>query len=118
MPKTDTATKQRIRKNIMNYYGARRRAKERNLDFDLSSIDYANLTQLPCEYCGRFCATGYDRVDNTLGYSRCNVVPSCALCNRMKSDFELDVFRTHIQRMFFWQVLSDDLSDDEKAEDR
>jgi hypothetical protein len=43
---------------------------------------------------------GLDRVDSKCGYSPDNLVTCCFDCNRMKSDFTLEFFIEHIERIF------------------
>jgi hypothetical protein len=78
----------------------KRGARNRNLPFTLSIEDFINVVQRDCFYCGSppsiiagrygnngtFIHNGIDRIDNTKGYEKENIVPCCSLCNRMKSD--------------------------------
>ena len=99
-------------KNIY-YKQVVRRAKENNLELDLSKEDILILSQYNCAYCGSgpsstiglknkklngtFTYNGLDRVDNTKGYTKGNVVPCCYKCNRMKGTLSKTEFLTHIQ---------------------
>ena len=87
--------------------GYKRGAKERGLTWELT-IEQANkIFRSDCYYCGLgpsnlagakvdpngllrangvFKYTGIDRIDNKLGYTVTNVVPSCAYCNTLKRD--------------------------------
>lgn len=40
----------------------------------------------PCVYCGTTEQIGCDRVDNTKGHTKANVVPACGCCNVMRGD--------------------------------
>ena len=76
----------------------KRGAKLRGLQFDFTEKQVLELLSAPCIYCGvepsRIRKTGssemrwngIDRVDNSLGYTTSNCVPSCAQCNRAKGN--------------------------------
>lgn len=58
----------------------------RGLAFELTAADFLRFWRQPCHYCGyRIRTVGIDRVDNSRGYVRGNVVSACFLCNRAKS---------------------------------
>lgn len=82
-------------------------AKSRLISFDLSKEDFKIISQNNCWYCGKppmnisqpntidktsdiaftngiFVYNGLDRVDNSLGYTKENVVACCEDCNRAK----------------------------------
>jgi hypothetical protein len=77
-------------------------ANKRGLEFSISLDFYKSLAGMDCHYChcqlrwnnrtnsGRLGGsnTGHnlDRKDNSLGYTEDNVVPCCAICNRVKMD--------------------------------
>jgi hypothetical protein len=51
---------------------------------DLTLDDVIRLTSFPCHYCGVTEKIGLDRIDNSLGHSKENVLPCCSLCNRTR----------------------------------
>lgn len=74
-------------------------AQKIELDFSLTKEDFSKLIFEKCHYCGREpinmvkdrytqrelpAYSGLDRVDNSIGYSIKNVVPSCRWCNEAK----------------------------------
>lgn len=62
-------------------------AKKRGYVFNLSYADFTGFWRKPCHYCGAdIDSIGLDRVDNTVGYERANIVPCCGICNSMKLD--------------------------------
>lgn len=70
-------------------YG-KRLAKKRGLGWSLSLKMYESLMAQPCYYCqGPLPETcvGLDRIINTRGYHKYNVVPCCKMCNHIKRDF-------------------------------
>ena len=88
-------------------------AKSRNLINELSFDDFVTLSEQDCYLCGlpphetrtslnrrakyrKFEATlvanGVDRRNNDVGYTKENSVACCSMCNRLKSDFELEHF--------------------------
>lgn len=75
----------------------KRNAEKRNLDFNLSENEFFEISTLPCAYCGGYSDTyndewfnGIDRIDSNFGYSKNNIVPCCAICNRMKMDLNVN----------------------------
>jgi hypothetical protein len=71
------------------YLQSKRIAKDRNLSFGLTEIEYARLAIEPCHYCSLpFTSTGsgLDRLDNSIGYTSANVVSCCPLCNQARSN--------------------------------
>jgi hypothetical protein len=81
------------------YY--RRNANDRGIAWSLERNDVAELTVLPCHYCGYDDSfVGMDRVDNTRGYERSNVVPCCHTCNWAKRDMTAEQFQTWIKQVY------------------
>lgn len=71
-------------------------AEERNLSFELTLDDFDRITSHPCFYCGELSEdefghkfVGIDRVNSDEGYVIANVIPCCAICNRMKSNYTM-----------------------------
>lgn len=73
-------------------------ARYRGYSFSLSKSDFKEITLQDCHYCGSPPApryrhrtngecviNGIDRVDNTRGYEKDNIVPCCSRCNIAKS---------------------------------
>lgn len=94
-----------------------KKAKAREIDFELSIFDATKLFELPCHYCGAPPSNkrtrvngstvyyqGIDRVDNSEGYTLHNVVPCCRYCNSAKLDRSEDSFLEHITRIYFNKV--------------
>ena len=57
------------------------------------------LCALPCIYCGVTDNINIDRVINTEDYTLENCVPCCTVCNHMKSDYPIDKFIDHRNRI-------------------
>lgn len=67
---------------IMRMCGAYKlRDKKRGLDNDITRDFMLNLCKKPCFYCGDTQKIGLDRIDNTKGHTKDNVVPCCYDCN-------------------------------------
>lgn len=90
-------------------------AKARGLAFELSKEETFALSQQPCSYCtqppsnrilNKYCQrpplfySGLDRVDNTLGYLKGNVVPCCKMCNVAKNSHTYEEFVEWIRRVY------------------
>ncbi len=95
------------------YSRYQRKAKERNLCFELTKDQFRELTNKSCHYCGigpskihkvnkrvgEYPYNGVDRIDNKKGYIIDNVTPCCYLCNKAKSSLSYDEFFTWIHRI-------------------
>ena len=93
----------------------KKEAEKRKYPFSLSFEDFIGLTQKECYYCGSnpsnikktscsnstgvFIYNGLDRVDNTKGYEKGNVVACCSLCNRMKLKMNKEDFISHVKKI-------------------
>jgi hypothetical protein len=70
----------------------------------LPKIFAFNLMKQPCTYCGEKSVkpnvNGLDRLDNTKGHIKGNVVPCCDICNTMKQRMTLFQFESHIQKIY------------------
>lgn len=93
----------------------KRSARERKLDYQLTTEEFTHLVTGECCYCGDkltqvkkgqgktsgdFQYTGIDRVDSSKGYTIDNCVPCCWLCNNMKSNTEETVFLNHVEKIY------------------
>ena len=89
------------KKQVMSHY--KLGAKKRGYNFELTGEQFNAIILMNCYYCGSpplnkckskqlqqpdgpFMYSGVDRFDNSKGYTVSNCVPSCAYCNRMKSN--------------------------------
>lgn len=87
-----------------------RTASRRSLKWELTEDEWANLATKNCYYCGSepsnmisehgFKYNGLDRIDSSLGYSLTNVVTSCKICNRAKSDMKQIDFYDWIKKAY------------------
>lgn len=120
--------KARIKKDRISYLKSnvykdyKNNARKRNLSFDLTLEEFNEIINKPCYYCGASNSNqkkdmiwkenkvyavsdsileynGIDRVDSTLGYSLQNCVPCCCICNKMKNNYPLDIFVSHINKI-------------------
>lgn len=95
------------------YHQYKNKAKYRNLVFRISKEEFFELTQQTCFYCndmpstrykikggnGYFTYNGLDRLINSKGYTKTNVVPCCGLCNFMKAKLDNDTFFAQIRKI-------------------
>lgn len=92
-----------------------RRAKHKNISFDISLDDFMKLTKKNCYICnaspaGRYrhdktqpipwVYNGLDRVDNFRGYTADNVIACCKTCNVAKASLPLEDFLLFIYNAF------------------
>lgn len=90
-------------------------AQRRNLKFSLSNKNFKDLTKSKCYYCDRepsrikkgqgktsgdYIFNGIDRIDNSKGYFRHNVVPCCFDCNNAKKTLSQDDFFALIEKIY------------------
>ena len=65
-----------------------------NTRYNFSDDELQNILNQPCIYCGDTENIGLDRIDNTLGHSKENVIPCCSLCNMVRGNrFTVDEFK-------------------------
>jgi len=92
-PTVDFTTHEyRTQSNIRIGVG-KRNANSRSLPWKIDLNDYKALISKPCFYCGNKLGNvqteigaGLDRLVNSLGYTKENVIPCCGSCNRIRSD--------------------------------
>lgn len=96
-------------------------AKKRQLDWNLSLEDVRLVTTQNCYYCNiipqqvifahknrtketieysKYIYNGIDRIDNSLGYLKNNIVPCCKSCNIAKRDLSQEEFMNLINQIY------------------
>jgi hypothetical protein len=90
---------EKSRKRLRSYYGnpswqfsvGRSAAKKRKLSWELTLSEYEQIIENnKCHYCPNVLPKvghGLDRINNSIGYRRDNVVPCCGVCNKMRNKF-------------------------------
>ena len=93
--------------NINKYSDIKYKAKKRDIEFNISKLDFKIIMRFKCNYCGNtnHNSNGLDRIDSMKNYDIDNIVPCCGVCNIMKNDYSLDTFIATINRI----VQKDDL---------
>lgn len=83
-----------------------RLAKKKGLSHTLTLVQYTELINKPCYYCGKSLygeyGVGLDRINNdrSFGYDYNNVLPACADCNKGRHTFfTVDEFKVMIQAL-------------------
>ena len=101
---------------IYNVYAAvRKKAENRNLNFELTFEQFKEITRRDCTYCGKPASesnflkdkltdtlvryNGVDRANNNEGYTLSNSVPCCKMCNWMKMNLTVDEWITHMKQI-------------------
>lgn len=89
--------------------------KQRDHQLELTKQELFDFSQMVCHYCGEppkniitnpyrnrkpFTYNGLDRVDNTLGYTKSNVVPCCKMCNIAKNNHTVEEFKNWIKKVY------------------
>jgi hypothetical protein len=103
---------------ICIYHDYRSRSKKKNHEFELSVDYFSEIVKSNCSYCGSppeqkkrkgnlVDANGIDRIDSSIGYVTGNIVPCCYMCNRMKSDHDLEEFKSHVKKIHNKMKLGD-----------
>lgn len=92
-------------------------AEKRGLCFEITLKEFIDITSRECHYCGEkdYPCNGIDRVNNAFGYKKKNCVSCCKVCNRMKTNYDVDFFIRHICKIKerFDKRLLRDIIDDE-----
>lgn len=106
-------------KSMYKGYGAS--AERRGIPFELTKELFAELIKQNCHYCGSepspsktkvrksdpdavFECNGVDRIDSSAGYTPCNSVACCPLCNKMKSALSISDFLDHVSKINYFQM--------------
>ena len=86
-----------------------RTASRRSIKWELTEKQWEELATKNCFYCDsepsnmiseyKFKYNGLDRIDSSQGYTLTNVVTSCKICNRAKSDMPQKEFYDWIKRL-------------------
>ena len=66
---------------------ARYHSDKRGIEWNLSFEEYVDVIKGVCHYCGGALpkyGTSLDRKNNSIGYTKENIVPCCATCNDTK----------------------------------
>lgn len=69
------------KKIYRQFHAYKYRDKTKNLENDLDLEFVKNLIKNPCIYCGDTENIGLDRIDNSKGHTKNNVIPCCYICN-------------------------------------
>jgi hypothetical protein len=87
-----------------------RTASRRSISWEITEEQWVKLSQENCYYCNSepanmiseygFAYNGLDRVDSSKGYCLTNVVTSCKICNRAKSDMPQQEFYDWIRKAY------------------
>ena len=74
--------------------------RKKGLECDLDRIFVDECIKIPCAYCGdNDCKKTLDRIDNTLGHLKYNVVTCCIRCNLTRGDMPYDAWLCLIDGM-------------------
>lgn len=106
--------------NLFSQY--KHHAKRKNREFTLTKEEFKKITQSNCFYCGgipqqfyanwkstmtkegiensKYTYNGIDRVDNSIGYIKSNVVPCCKTCNAAKGTLSIQEFMKWINKIY------------------
>ena len=79
------------------------RAQHKNIEFTLSEIEFSDLLNSKCHYCGEM-AMGIDRIDCDKGYTQKNSVPCCKVCNYMKREHSYEFFLNHLKKIVNYKL--------------
>jgi len=99
-----------INRIIKNY---KQRAKNKNIEFNLSREYFTELVRGNCYYCGEIASNilinktgeifnynGIDRIDSNKGYIENNVVSCCKICNKSKNNMPQNLFIEWLKKAY------------------
>lgn len=78
-----------LSKRMQEYFN---NATRRQLEFQLNVVEFRQLVNDLCHYCGSAGRMGIDRVLNNVGYINGNCVSACQTCNFMKGEMSYEAF--------------------------
>ena len=93
------ADTQQLRTKISKYTHCSNRCGK-TVESYLTKEQVTDLLLKPCEYCGKQCAMGIDRIDSSKDYTIDNCVPCCGMCNIMKNKFDLQSWYDQIDKIY------------------
>ena len=75
-------------------------AKIRKHEVGITLEEFSRITSTPCGYCGESKKRiGVDRIDNSKGYIKGNIVAACKICNYMKRSYSIEEFLNHVKKI-------------------
>ncbi len=84
------------------------RAKDKNIQWELSDEEARNYFNSKCEYCNTLNNyNGIDRIDSSKGYTKDNIVPCCSVCNMMKGTKTVKEFIDIVSYILAINLLTD-----------
>ena len=99
----------------------KRRAKVKEIPFELSEQEVIKLFESNCVYCGsspsnlrknrqggKYVYNGIDRLNSQEGYTKDNSVACCKKCNFAKNNMSLAEFKDHIIKIYKFLLKYDD----------
>jgi len=110
-----------LKKLLTSYKGG---ARKRGYSWELNDEAAINLFNKNCYYCntepsqifpsigdrhkfnGTIIYNGIDRINNSDGYTKGNVVSCCETCNRMKMALSEEFFIAHIKKIFDFKIMT------------
>jgi len=87
-----------------SYNQYKKRAKKKDIEFELTKNEFYDIISNSCYICGRECSdshcNGVDRFDNFIGYTNDNSRACCGECNNMKKDYDFYVFLNKLLQIY------------------
>lgn len=118
----DEHLKERLYKNLII-----KRSRHMQKEYDVSYIDFCNIIEQPCFYCGDkntnyiqdysskggfisdavLFYNGVDRVNSDLGYLNSNVVSCCKKCNMAKNNMPISEFKIWLNKIYLNFIITE-----------
>ena len=73
-------------------WNARKGDKKRNQEFNLTIQDVEEIIKQSCVYCGSTAHIAPDRIDNSKGHTKDNVLPACLWCNSFRTNMPYEAW--------------------------
>lgn len=89
---------------LCKYHQTIRNCQATKRQMELDRVEFLNLLDTPCYYCGGVENVGVDRIFNHEGYFKENCVSCCWKCNELKGKSDVGEFLYQVEKIYEYRV--------------